>query len=916
MAPAPPPPPPPICLPFIGNKPRRRLSFSSAQPGGSPYTSSSYSGSSSFTASQLSRHQSYSSQGTTPVKRDVAPSRDIDALTFYSDSEKYDDIPTDTLPTLPSGKGKKDKPKLVRSNTMTGSKKSKWGYGWGIGKKNKEKEAEAEREMAEKSPSILSGTNLPMYESPRIAPVRSNTKTTQFSKMTGMTGTTAHTAHPAQTLARSNTRDTQNTMQSHSSKNSRSTQNTQDTQNSRRPSQRSHHSSRSNGTIKPMRPRLDGPTDSSSTLVGSAMERKLHPEESITERIDTSDRLNELRNLMEKEKEPLQMYIVPSEDAHGSEYVSASDQRRKFISGFTGSAGQAIVTMDAAYLITDSRYWIQAQNQLDSHWTLVKAGGPGNPKDWIEWLVDYPRISNSRIGIDGRMISHEKAVLVNSKLASRGSKLVYPIQNLIDLVWKDKPPKSREPVFLHPIEFTGEDATSKIRRVRDWIKSQPPDISQYSRSQEAKPSQINIATLITSLDAIAWLLNMRGSDIPYNPLFHAYLFVGLDNVVLFLEKSKVSDEVAAYLQNIGVERRDYVDVWSFLRKREWKSEGKIIISPQTSYTVFLVLTHMRCTVLPSYVEHMMALKNEVELEGLRRAYLRDGVCYVRFLAWLDDKVNQGYDITEWEAAHRLTEFRRKAKHFMGLAYENISASGPNAALPHYSPKKYETEMISRNAPYLNDSGGQYLDGTCDTTRTVHFGRPDPEQCEAYTRVLQGHIAIDSAVFPEGTSGHQLDVLARRALWKDGLNYLHGTGHGFGSFLTVHEGPQGFSSNVPLVPGHVVTNEPGFYNVGKWGMRIESALIVRRFKTRGNFNGDIWLGFERLTCVPIQTRMVKESMLTKEEKQWLKDHNSRCYDILMPYLKDDKRAMNWLRRESQRQIGLANPAPGGLTVDWG
>ncbi|KAJ3770141.1 Creatinase aminopeptidase [Lentinula raphanica] len=911
MAPAP--PPPPICLPFTGKKPRRRLSFSSAQPGGSPYTNSAYSGSGSFTASQLSRHQSYSSQGTVPVKRGVEPTRDIDALTFYSDSEKYDDIPTDTLPTLPSGKGKKDKPKLVRSNTMTGTKKSKWGYGWGIGKKNKEKEAEAEREAAEKAPSISSGTNLPMYESPRVMPVRSNTKTTQMSKMTGMTAMTGTTA---QTLARSNTRDTQNTMQSHHSKASRSTQNTQNTQNSqnsRRPSQRSHHSSHSK--VLPMRPRFEA-ADSSSTLVGSALERKINPEESVTELVDTTDRLNELRALMMKEKEPLQFYIVPTEDAHGSEYVSQSDQRRKFITGFTGSAGQAIITMDAAFLITDSRYWIQAQQQLDSNWTLVRAGGPGNPKDWIEWLVEHPQITNSRIGIDGRMISYEKATLVNSKLASRGTKLVYPIQNLVDIVWKEKPAKSREPVFLHPIEFTGEHASSKLARLRDWIRSQPPDVSQYSRSQEPSSSKINIATLITSLDAIAWLLNMRGSDIPFNPLFHAYLFVGLDRAVLFLEEPKANEEVKAYLQSIGVERRNYTEIWAFLRNREWNSQGKIIISPQTSYTISLVLTHFRCTVLPSYVEHMMAVKNEVELEGLRRAYLRDGVCYVRFLAWLEDKINQGYDVTEWEAAHRLTEFRRKAKHFMGLAYENISASGPNAALPHYSPKKYETDMIARNAPYLNDSGGQYLDGTCDTTRTVHFGRPDPDQCEAYTRVLQGHIAIDSAVFPEGTSGHQLDVLARRALWKDGLNYLHGTGHGFGSYLTVHEGPQGFSSNVALVPGHVVTNEPGFYNAGKWGMRIESALIVRRCKTRGNFNGDIWLGFERLTCVPIQTRMVKESMLTKEEKQWLKDHNARCYDTLMPYLKDDKRAANWLRRESQRQIGLANPAPGGLTVDWG
>jgi len=287
---------------------------------------------------------------------------------------------------------------------------------------------------------------------------------------------------------------------------------------------------------------------------------------------------------------------------------------------------------------------------------------------------------------------------------------------------------------------------------------------------------------------------------------------------------------------------------------------------------------------------------------------------VKFLAWLENKLAQGYEITEYEAAFRLTEYRRGNKHFMGLAYENISASGPNSALPHYSPRKTTAHMIRRDVPYLNDSGAQYYDGTCDTTRTVHFGRPTAEMSEAYTRVLQGHIAIDTAIFPEGTSGRQLDVLARKALWKDGLNYMHGTGHGFGAFLSVHEGPHGFSSNIPLVPGHVITNEPGFYLEGKWGMRIESALAVRKVKTRGEFNGDIWLGFERLTCVPIQTRMVKESMLTKEEKNWLKDHNQRCYDRISPFIKDDKRALAWLKREAQRDIGLA-AGVAGVTIDW-
>ncbi|KAJ7762525.1 peptidase M24, structural domain-containing protein [Mycena metata] len=602
-------------------------------------------------------------------------------------------------------------------------------------------------------------------------------------------------------------------------------------------------------------------------------------------------------------KDSLDYYIVPSEDAHQSEYVSASDRRREYISGFSGSSGQAIVTPNSAYLITDSRYWLQAQDQLDSNWRLVKAGEPGGPKDWIEWLE--LKVRDSKIGIDARMISHAQATLLTSKLGPRDSKMIYPPQNLVDLAWKDKAPKSREPVYKQGVEFTGEDAASKLHRVRGWIHQQPPS------------SQMHVGTLITSLSAIgalfSYILNLRGSDIPFNPLFQAYLFVSMDRAILFLDEHKVNEDVGGYLQSLGVERRDYVEVWQFLRRRDWGS-GKVLITAQTSYAISLMLTHFRFTVAPSYIEEMIAFKNETELDGLRRAYLRDGVSFVRFLAWLETKLNEGYEITEYEAAQRLTEFRRKTKHFMGLAYENISASGPNAALPHYSPKRHSARMIDRETPYLNDSGGQYRDGTCDTTRTVHFGRPTPEQCDAFTRVLQGHIAIDSAVFPEGTSGHQLDVLARKALWRDGLNYGHGTGHGFGSFLTVHEGPHGFSSSVPLMPGNVITNEPGFYADGRWGMRIESALAVRRIKTRGEFNGPVWLAFERLTCVPIQTRMVKDGMLTKEEKQWLKDHNQRCFQLLSPLIKDDKRAVKWLKREVDRGIGLAT-GPGGMSIDW-
>ncbi|KAF9455250.1 Creatinase/Prolidase N-terminal domain-containing protein, partial [Collybia nuda] len=429
----------------------------------------------------------------------------------------------------------------------------------------------------------------------------------------------------------------------------------------------------------PRRPQIY-PNDSMSTLVGSALERKLNEVDSIRGG-DTTDKLEDLRRHMATHD--LDYYIVPSEDAHGSEYVSESDKRREYISGFTGTAGQAVITVSSAYLFTDSRYWIQAREQLDVNWTLIKAGAVGQPRDWIEWLVE--RTKGDKIGIDARMISHEKATLINSKIQSLDSKLIYPPQNLVDLVWKDKPAKSKAPIYIQPYEFTGMEATEKMRKLREWIHQQPASIPTYSKAP-AKLSDMQVGTLITALPSIAYLLNLRGSDIPHNPLFHAYLFIGLESAIIFIDASKVTDETLDYIKSIGVERQDYLDFWTFLRRRSW-GEGKLLITPQTSYAISLMLTHYRYTVAPAFVETMLSVKNKREIDGLRRAYLRDGASFVRFLAWLETKLSEGYDITEYEAASRLTEFRRHNKHFMGLAYKSISATGPNAALPHYTPKK-------------------------------------------------------------------------------------------------------------------------------------------------------------------------------------------------------------------------------------
>ncbi|KZV73273.1 Creatinase/aminopeptidase [Peniophora sp. CONT] len=624
-------------------------------------------------------------------------------------------------------------------------------------------------------------------------------------------------------------------------------------------------------------------TDSEDTLVSAATE-KVAGKGGVLAFQDAEERLAKVRELMKEEK--LDYYIVLSEDAHQNEDVAEADKRRQWISGFTGSSGQAIIGLDTAYLVTDSRYWAQANIQLDlSHWTLVTAGAPDSPYNYVAWLAAYTH--SSRVGIDARTVALVTANALQTALAKTDSTLVFPEQNFVDIAWgNDRPPPSNEPVVIHGLEFTGREASEKLADVREWVREQG-----------------HAGLLESGLSNIAYVLNLRGDDVPYFPVFFSYLFIGLEQTILFVNPDQLGEEIKEYLSNLEITVHGYDDVWDFLRQHGW-GDDKILISSSATYAIALALTESRYTSTFSIIESMKGVKNETEVKGFRRAYLRDGACFVQFFAWLEEVVAKGEKVTEWSAAQKLTEYRSKAENFRGLAYENISSTGPNAALPHYHPEKDTALPISTTTPYLNDSGGQYSDGTCDTTRTIHLGRrPSTEQSEAFTRVLQGHIAIDSAIFPRGTSGRQLDVLARRNMWQDGLNYGHGTGHGFGSYLAVHEGPHGFSSEVKLVPGHVITNEPGFYKTGHFGVRLESALVVQPVRTKHEFDGPVWLGFERLTCVPIQTKMVVKKLLSREEREWLKKHNRTCVERLEPLLRDDKRAVKWLRRQAKFPCGF-------------
>ncbi|GEM10484.1 xaa-pro aminopeptidase [Rhodotorula toruloides] len=576
--------------------------------------------------------------------------------------------------------------------------------------------------------------------------------------------------------------------------------------------------------------------------------------------------------------------VVPSADAHGSEWVGACDERRAFISNFTGSAGTVIVTSTEAHLFTDSRYYVQAGKQLDSNWTLQKVGNAG-VMNWNEWLLDLPM--DSKIGIDAAILDYGVGKTLSHSVKKRDLKLVFPAENLVDKVWHDRPARTHKPIRVHPLKFTGKSATDKIAHLRSYLSSIFP-----SSADGPSPSY-----LVTSLTAIAWLLNLRGADIAHNPVFYAYVLVEKESVKLWVQQESLSDEVRSAIAEFDGQIREYEKALDELAG----TKGVVVTDSKCSWAVVERLGEENVKIIKSPVETAQAVKNEVEIQGFRNAYLRDGAAWARWQAWLEEQLEKGKEVTEWDAGEKLTSFRKGGQYFAGLAYENISATGENAALPHYEPSLDRPTPISRDSPYLNDSGAQYLDGTIDTTRTMHFGKPTREQKRAFTRVLQGHIAVDSLIFPEGTTGDAIDALARAPLWSEGMNYGHGTGHGLGEYLSVHESQVGIAHSAayfatPFQPGHTMSNEPGYYEERSYGIRLESVLIVKEVKTRRDFGDRRWLGFERVTMVPIQTKMVDYSLLTPHEKRWLRDHNRLCAEKLFPLVKHDKRAVRWLKRQ--------------------
>ncbi|KAM0449108.1 hypothetical protein ACHAPV_010255 [Trichoderma viride] len=612
----------------------------------------------------------------------------------------------------------------------------------------------------------------------------------------------------------------------------------------------------------------------------------------------TTHRLSQLRALMKEHN--VQIYVVPSEDSHSSEYIASCDARREFISGFTGSAGCAVITETAAALATDGRYFNQATQQLDENWTLLKQGLQDVPT-WQEWAAEQSA-GGKTVAVDSTLVTGSAAKKLAEKIRKSGGSDLVPLDgNLVDKVWADsRPARPQQGIRVLSEKFAGKSVQSKLADLQAELeKKRSPGV------------------FISMLDEVAWLFNLRGNDIPYNPVFFSYAVITPKGAALYVDESKLDEECRAHLAKYAVAVKPYETFFrdaeqlhqqfvASTAKEDGAPAGSFLMSNKGSWALKRALGgDTAVEEIRSPVGDAKAVKNETEMEGMRACHIRDGAALIQYFAWLEDQlINQKVVLDEVQAADKLEELRSQKEHFVGLSFPTISSTGANAAVIHYGPERGSCATIDPNAIYLCDSGAQYLDGTTDTTRTLHFGQPSEAEREAYTLVLKGNIALDVAIFPKGTTGFALDSLARQHLWKAGLDYRHGTGHGVGSFLNVHEGPIGIGTRiqyteVPLAPGNVISNEPGYYEDGNFGIRIENIVMVKEVETKHAFGDKPFLGFEHVTMVPYCRSLINESMLTEDEKAWLNASNAEVLEKTKRYFEGDVITTAWVERETRR-----------------
>lgn len=590
-------------------------------------------------------------------------------------------------------------------------------------------------------------------------------------------------------------------------------------------------------------------------------------------------------------KKGINAFITPSTDPHCGEYVPRRWQSREWISGFTGSAGTAVVTLEKAALWTDNRYFLQAEEQLKgSEYELMKIGLEGTPSVQ-EWLKETLQCDD-KVGVDGWCYTIDGINELHQALNPWGIQ-VMPVGDPYDQIWTDRPGIPDNPVEIHPLEYAGETARSKIERIREALKSKRAD-----------------ATVISMLDEVAWTLNLRGTDVDYNPVFVSYLFISQDQAILFVNPQKISEEVVRYLDFEGVETMDYDKIATFINTYQ----GALMIQPEKTNVSIQnalrqgVLMHGDCPVTT-----MKIMKNETEIRGYHSAMLKDGIAMVKWMKWVVPAVEAGGQ-TELSLEKKLLELRGEQPLYRGESFDTIMGYGYHGAIVHYEPTPDTDIPVEPKGLLLIDSGGQYLDGTTDITRTIPLGPLTFEEKRDYTLVLRGFINLGRAVFPRGTYGSQLDVLAREPMWKYGMNYLHGTGHGVGSYLNVHEGPHQFRMNympTPLVPGMTITDEPGIYIAGSHGVRHENTMLVVNARLRnydhhtpplphdegeGKPAEGITFGpyyqFEHLTLCPIFTSPIIREMMQPEEIEWFNAYQQKVCDALCPHLDAD--TAQWLR----------------------
>ena len=576
-------------------------------------------------------------------------------------------------------------------------------------------------------------------------------------------------------------------------------------------------------------------------------------------------------------REHLAAFIFPSTDAHQSEYVADHWMGRAWISGFNGSAGTAVVTMHSAALWTDSRYFLAAEEQLQgTEFQLMKLKIPGTPSI-AEWLgKELMDVDSPEVGLDGWVNSYSSTCGLIADLRKAGGITVRTNFDPLEEIWKDRPSIPLKPVEIQPMEYAGEDISSKIVRIRKALRTQHAD-----------------GMLVSALDDIAWTLNLRGTDVHCVPVFVSYLLIASDKVSLFVDETKISSEVRAYLESNGVSIYKYNKVEEGLKAY---SEYNILLDGnETSYYLWKAVRCQEIVQASSPIPAMKAVKNEAEIAGYRRAMLKDGVAMVKFLKWLLPAVEAGGE-TEISIDKKLTALRAEQNLFRDISFDTIAGYQAHGAIVHYEATPETDIPLKPEGLLLLDSGAQYQDGTTDITRTIALGPITEEMKHIYTLVLKAHIQLELAKFPDGASGTQLDALGRECMWREGLNFLHGTGHGVGSYLSVHEGPHQIRMEympTPLRAGMTLTDEPGLYLAGKFGVRIENTVLLSEYMETefGKF-----LQIEPLTLCPIDTAPVDMTMLLPEELAWLNDYHAKVYAELAPYLDEEEK--KWLENATK------------------